>query len=320
MAIRTKLIVNPVSGTDEGLKVLPAINARLRDVGPVDVVLTIGPGDATDAARRAVEEGYDRVVSAGGDGTLNETLNGVASVRGGLDAVAIGVIPVGTGNDFATALGIPQDAEAAAAMLVDAAPRHVDVWKVNDRCFLNVSGGGFIAEVSDAVDTRLKTVAGRLAYIIGGIQVIWSYDALRARITFPRGAMSTPDLGASTDPAAVNVERVDALDIEDLYAFAACNAPLIGGGHVIGPLARVDDGQLDLCLIRASSLADFLAVLRQVPGGDHVQDARVSYVRAPAIDLAFDRRIKINTDGQVLESDRCSYAFAGRVRFLSPPA
>ncbi len=107
--------------------------------------------------------------------------------------------------------------------------------------------------------------------------------------------------------------------MEDLYAFAACNAPLIGGGYVIGPLARVDDGQLDLCLIRASSLTDFLAVLRQVPGGDHVQDARVSYVRAPAIELSFDRRIKINIDGQVLESDRVTYSLAGRARILAPP-
>lgn len=316
---RTKLIVNPVSGTDEGLKVLPAINARLREAGPVDVVLTIGPGDATDAARRAVEEGYERIVSAGGDGTLNETLNGIASVAGGLEAVALGVIPIGTGNDFATTLGIPQDAEAAAAMLIDTAPRLVDVWLVNDRYFLNVSGGGFIAEVSDAVDTRLKTVAGKLAYIIGGVQVMWSYDALRARVTFPRGAMCVPDLGASTDPVAVNVERVEDFDTDDLYAFAACNAPLIGGGYVIGPLARVDDGQLDLCLIRASSLTDFLAVLRQVPGGDHVQDARVSYVRAPAIELSFDRQIKINTDGQVLESDRATYSLAGRARILAPP-
>jgi diacylglycerol kinase (ATP) len=320
--MKTKLIVNPVSGTDEGLKLLPAINARLREAGPVDVVLTIGPGDATDAARRAVEEGYERIVSAGGDGTLNETLNGIASVAGGLEAVALGVIPIGTGNDFATTLGIPQDAEAAAAMLIDAAfaPRPVDVWRLNDRYFLNVSGGGFIAEVSDAVDTRLKTVAGKLAYIIGGVQVMWSYDALRVRVTFPRGAMSVPDLGASSDPSAINVERFEDFDADDLYAFAACNAPLIGGGYVIGPLARVDDGQLDLCLIRASSLTDFLAVLRQVPGGDHVQDARVSYVRAPAIELSFDRRIKINTDGQVMESDRATYSLAGRARILAPPA
>jgi diacylglycerol kinase (ATP) len=284
-------------------------------------VLTIGPGDATEAARRAVEEGYERIVSAGGDGTLNETLNGVASVEGGLEAVAIGVIPVGTGNDFATAIGIPQDAEAAAAMLIDSAsaPRPVDVWRVNDRCFVNVSGGGFIAEVSDAVDTRLKTVAGKLAYLIGGVQVIWTYDALRARLKFPRGAMYVPDLGASSDPAAVNVQRFEDFEMDDLYAFAACNAPLIGGGHVIGPLARIDDGQLDLCLIRASSLTEFLAVLRQVPGGDHVQDARVSYVRAPAIELVFDRPIKINTDGQVLESDRATYSLAGRARILMPP-
>ncbi len=64
---------------------------------------------------------------------------------------------------------------------------------------------------------------------------MWSYDALRARVTFPRGAMCVPDLGASTDPAAINVERVEDFDAADLYAFAACNAPLIGGGHVIGP-------------------------------------------------------------------------------------
>jgi diacylglycerol kinase (ATP) len=317
--MKTKLIVNPVSGTDEGLKVLPAINARLREAGPVDVVLTIGPGDATDAARRAVEEGYERVVSAGGDGTLNEALNGIASVEGGLDAVTLGVIPIGTGNDFATALGLPQDAEAAAAMLLEATPRAVDVWRVNDRCFVNVSGGGFLAEVSDAVDTRLKTVAGKLAYLIGGVQVMWSHDPMRARVAFPRGGMRVTDLGASTDPAAVNVERVEDFGVEDLYAFAACNAPLMGGGHVIGPLARMDDGQLDLCLIRAASMTEFLAVLRQVPGGDHVQDARVIYVRAPAIELSFDRRIKINTDGQVLESDRCSYALIGRARILAPP-
>jgi diacylglycerol kinase (ATP) len=204
------------------------------------------------------------------------------------------------------------------AVADNATPRHVDVWRLNDRCFVNVSGGGFLAEVSDAVDTRLKTVAGKLAYIIGGVQVMWSYDALRARITFPRGAMHVPDLGASSEPEAIHVKRFDDLDVEDLYAFAACNAPLMGGGHVIGPLARMDDGQLDLCLIRAASLTDFLAVLRQVPGGDHVQDARVSYVRAPAIELQFDRRIKINTDGQVLEGDRATYSLAGRARILAP--
>lgn len=320
-SLRTKLIVNPVSGTDEGLTLLPAINARLREAGPVDVVLTVGPGDATEAARRAVEEGYERIVSAGGDGTLNETLNGIASVDGGLEAVTLGIIPIGTGNDFATTMGIPKEAEAAAALLIDsaAAPSPVDVWRLNDRCFVNVSGGGFIAEVSDAVDTRLKSIAGKLAYIIGGVQVIWSYDALKARVTFPRGAMCVPELGASADPAAGSVERIEDFEADDLYAFAACNAPLIGGGHVIGPLARVDDGLLDLCVIRASSLTDFLAVLRQVPGGDHVQDARVSYVRAPAIALHFDRRIKINTDGQVLESDSATYSLAGRVRVLAPP-
>jgi diacylglycerol kinase (ATP) len=309
--MRTKLIVNPVSGRDQALDVLPAVNAQLRRAGPVDIALTVGPDDAVDAARRAVVEGYERVVAGGGDGTLNEVLNGVASAPGGLDAIMLGVIPLGTGNDFATTLGMPEDAEAAAAALVDGAtPRQVDVWRANDRCFVNVSGGGFLAEVSDAVDTRLKTIAGKLAYLIGGVQAIWRYDPLRARVSFPLEAQNLAD-SATVAPT---------VDLENVYAFAACNAPVMGGGHVIAPLARLDDGQLDLCVIRAASLPDFIDVLRQVPGGEHVYDERVVYVRAPTAELTFERRGLINTDGQVLEADRCTYTLAGRAQFLVPGA
>jgi diacylglycerol kinase (ATP) len=311
--VRTKLIVNPVSGRDGALDVLVDVNAALRATGPVDIVLTVEPGDAERAAQRALEEGYARVVAVGGDGTLNEVLNGVAagqdrSRNSGLDAVVIGVIPLGTGNDFANTLGMPEDPAAAAAALATGVTRDVDVWRVNNRCFVNVSGGGFLADVSDAVDTRLKTLAGKLAYLIGGVQTIWRYDPLRARVRFPQGAISVVNADAVPLDAAV----------DEIYAFAACNAPLVGGGHVIGPLAQPDDGQLDVCVIRAASVADFVDVLRQIPSGDHVYDARVVYVRTPAVEFAFDRSIKINTDGQVLEAAGATYTFAGKVRFLVP--
>src|SRR5688500_15079958 len=98
--MRIKLIVNPASGGETALDHLPAINARLRAAGDVDIVLTIGDGDGVEAGRRAATEGYERLFVAGGDGTLNEVVNGLAQVEGALARIALGVVPLGTGNDF----------------------------------------------------------------------------------------------------------------------------------------------------------------------------------------------------------------------------
>ena len=160
-SMKSRLIVNPVAGSDEGAEHLPVINARLRTmVDHLDIVMTTGEGDATRAASQAVAEGYGTIFVAGGDGTLNQALNGVASVPGGLARTIIGVIPIGTGNDFARALGFADDIEDTLDLLASSTPAAIDVGVVNGHHFLNVSAGGFIAEVSDAVDARMKSVAG----------------------------------------------------------------------------------------------------------------------------------------------------------------
>jgi diacylglycerol kinase (ATP) len=295
--MRIKLIVNPASGGETALDHLPAINARLRAAGDVDIVLTTGDGDGVEAGRRAATEGYDRLFVAGGDGTLNEVLNGVTQVDGALGRMVLGVVPLGTGNDFATAIGVPDAPEAAVEALLAGTAMPVDVGRVNDRCFLNVSAGGFIADVSDAVRPQLKTVLGKLAYLVGGAQVLLDYAPLAVRVT--QGA----------------ARPVDA----SLLAFAVCNSRLIGGGRLIAPHAIVDDGWLDVCLIHAMPTLEFIALLRRVSSGEHVEDARVTYFRTQALDLAFVRPIRINTDGQVLEADRCRYeVLPGAARVLMP--
>src|SRR5204863_3998868 len=90
-----------------------------------------------------------------------------------------------------------------------------------------------------------------------------------------------------------------------LLAFAVCNSRLIGGGRLIAPHAVADDGWLDVCLIHAMPALEFVALLRRVSSGDHVDDDRVTYFRTQGLELVFDRVIRINTDGQVLEADRC---------------
>ena len=296
--MKSKLIVNPMAGTDAAPDHLAMMNQRLRQrIGRLDIVITISEADASETARQAVEDGYDHLFVAGGDGTLNEALNGVARVDGGLDAVTFGVIPLGTGNDFATALGLPEDIEAAIDLLLEGEAVLVDVGRLNDRYFVNVSAGGFLAEVSDAVNPRLKTLAGKLAYLIGGAQVLLEYEPVRAHLRLEGG-------GATPEGMA-------------LYAFAVCNSRLVGGGRLIAPDALIDDGELDVCLIQAMPTLEFLTLLRRVSEGDHVDDDRVAYFRTRELELNFDRPIKVNTDGQVLEADRCWYRIMPRAaRFL----
>src|SRR3712207_4368253 len=118
--MKSRLIVNPVSGTDAAPDYLQQINEQLREaVGHLDIVMTVAPGDALDSAERAAREGCDRLFVAGGDGTLNEVLNGVAKVEGALASTTFGLIPLGTGNDFAQALGLPEDVSEAVRILLE---------------------------------------------------------------------------------------------------------------------------------------------------------------------------------------------------------
>lgn len=295
--MRTKLILNPVAGKDTAHDDLTLINARLRSrTGSLDIVLTIGPGDAEALARQAVQEGYDHLFVAGGDGTLNEAINGVASVADGLTRVTFGIIPRGTGNDFASAIGIPAAAEEAIATLLQAPVVPVDLGRMNERYFVNVSSGGFLAAASVATSERLKTLTGRLAYLIGGAQALLDYEPVRTRVV-------------------LEDESFEA----SLYAFAVCNAPLVGGGRLIAPEAVIDDGLFDVCLIHAMPTVDFVGLLASVSAGEHVHDERVDYIRTSHLTLEFERAIPLNTDGQIFEGIRCEYRLLPRaVRFLIP--
>ena len=275
------------------------MNERLREhVGALDIVMTVAEGDAARAAAAAVRDGYDHLFVAGGDGTLNEAVNGVGATPGGFDTVTFAVIPLGTGNDFATALGIPSDIGDALSAIVHGRTVAVDVGRLNDRYFINVSAGGFIAEVSEAVDPKLKTLAGKLAYLIGGAQVLFSHEPVAARVRTSTG------------------RDADVM----LTLFAVCNSRLIGGGRLIAPDASIDDGLFDVCLIEEMPTIDFLALLRRVANGEHVADDRVDYFRTPDVELTFARPTKVNTDGEVLEATSCRYQLRPAALQIIAPA
>lgn len=289
--LKARLIANPVSGTDRASDELLALNERLRPaVGDLDIVLTVAKGDAAHAAEQAVRDGYDHLFVAGGDGTLNEVVNGVAAVDGGLRRVTFGLLPLGTGNDFAHAIGVPENLDAAVEVLARGAVAEIDVATLNNRRFINVSAGGFVAEASDAVDPGLKSVAGKLAYLIGGAGALLDHE--------PHDFTVTVDDRAPFD---VNASL-----------FAVCNSRLVGGGRLIAPYAIVDDGELDICIVEGMKTLELASLLAKVSAGDHVRDERVRYLRGRAIEIRSNRPFKVNTDGEVIETTLCRYSIASR--------
>ena len=281
---RARVILNPSSGRERGPEYIALLSERITPrYGQVEMAVTTGDGDAERYAVAAVADGCDALFVAGGDGTLNEVMNGLAAA-GLLDDIVVGVVPLGTGNDFAAALGIPNEVEGALDVLLSGRERRIDLGEVNGRVFMNTSGGGFIAEASVAVTPQLKTITGRLAYLIGGAQALMEFEPVRATVT----------LGPGAAPLTYG-----------LYAFAVCNSRLIGGGRLIAPHAVLDDGLLDVCLIEEMSALEFVRLARKVAGGDHVNDPRVVYMQSASAVIELEREIRVNTDGEVFEGRRC---------------
>lgn len=138
---------------------------------------TTGEGDAIQAAKAATERGFDLIVAAGGDGTINEVVNGIAELD---NRPQLAVIPVGTTNDFARAIGIPlNNVIAAVDVILEGAPMKIDIGKVNDHYFINIAGGGRLTELTYEVPSKLKTMVGQLAYYLKEWKCYHPYALLR---------------------------------------------------------------------------------------------------------------------------------------------
>ena len=293
--MRARLIANPQAGADRAPSYIPLINEKLRTiVQDLDITISTGVDDAQRAAARAADERCDALYVAGGDGTLNAVLRGLAS-RNVEGAMPIGLIPLGTGNDFAKALGLGEEPEAALDSLLDARVIDVDLGQLNDRPFANTSAGGFIADVSENVTETLKNTTGKLAYLVGGARALLGTEPFSARLRME-------DQDRHTQPVSV-------LDVQ---LFAVCNARFIGGGYPIAPEALIDDGLLDVLVVPRMPLLDFVGVLQRISAGQHSDDPSVMHFRSPAFEMEFDRQVRVNTDGEVLDADRCRYTVRRR--------
>ncbi len=282
--MRILLIINPTAGQDWkriGVDPVQVISEYFSGAGhELDVRETTGRGDATVAARKAAEDGYDMVIAAGGDGTVNEVVNGLVSSQ-----VIFSLIPLGTENVLAKEMGIPFNIHRACEFIDRAKVRRVDVGKVKDRYFLSFAGIGLDAHAASEVPSKLKETLGSLAFFITGLRMAWKYRkaAPRARIT----------INGKTENIA-------------FWLIIVGNISSYGWKVKVTPKASMNDGLLDVCVFPKKS---YLGVIRQVMSafiGVHLKLPEIKYYKASRIEIRTKPKVLVETDGEVMGWTPCS--------------
>jgi YegS/Rv2252/BmrU family lipid kinase len=265
-------IVNPVAGKKNAARHVPRIEQTTKDMGyEAAIYITDRPGDAVEKTAEAVREGCDVVVAVGGDGTVNEVVNGLDGI-----SVVMGVIPAGSGNDFSRTLRIPQDFEGALDCILKGRTRTVDVGTVNGKRFVNVASIGFDTQVVMETNRIKKRIPGPLAYVLGVFKALTGYKAFD-----------------------IELETKDNIIRKRAALVAVANGMFYGGGMKIAPRAVVDDGLFDVCLVEDMRRLRILRLFPIIYSGRHLLRPEVKYFRTTRI------RIEclggyINSDGEII--------------------
>ena len=277
MRPRLRLIYNPSAGKEAFRPRLPNVLQILEDAGfEVSAYATKEAGDATAEAERAAQDGFAYVVACGGDGTVHEVVNGLARCS---RRPALGVIPAGTTNDLARALKIPFRIERAARMIARRPLMPLDLGRLTaesgDRYFVNIAACGQIAEITYDVPSRMKTVLGQLAYVMKGLERL-------------PGLRPTP-LRVQTDTRSYDGEAMLCL---------VTNSRSVGGFERIAPSASVNDGLLDVLIVKPTNLGDLIRLISAALRGEHIGDERIEYFHARTIQISSSERVDLNIDGE----------------------
>jgi diacylglycerol kinase (ATP) len=270
------IIVNPTAGGGRAARLVPSIRERFAR-GAATVVVTTRAGEAEELAARAAADGVERVVAVGGDGTVQEVVNGLL-LEDGQDT-GIGIVPVGTGNDLARSLGLPRRIEEAWSVAIGPATRRIDVARARcgerTRWFASAGGIGFDAQVAAAMATRSGWQRGRAGYLLTTLSELRRFSNRRVRLTLDDG---------TAEHAVLFV--------------AIANGAYYGGGMRIAPDAATDDGALDVCIVGDISR---MTAIRQLPNlyrGTHVNHPAVAIARARRVTIEGGPETLVHLDGE----------------------
>ncbi|MGD3155921.1 diacylglycerol kinase [Staphylococcus warneri] len=273
MRKRARIIYNPTSGKELFKRMLPDVLIKLEKAGyETSAYATEREGDATLEAERALKQQYDILIVAGGDGTLNEVVNGIAEQP---NRPKLGVIPMGTVNDFGRALHLPNDIMGALHVIIEGHSTKVDIGKMNNRYFINLAAGGQLTQVSYETPSKLKSIVGSFAYYIKGFEMLPQMKAVDLRIEYDD-----------------KVFQGEAL----LFLLGLTNS--MAGFEKLVPDAKLDDGYYTLIIVEKANLAELGHIMTLASRGEHTKHPKVIYEKAKSINISSYTEMQLNVDGE----------------------
>lgn len=267
-------LINPAAGKGGSIKIWREIKRKIDDAGlEYGYKFTAAPKDATHIAKAAAAEKIDILAVLGGDGTLQEAVNGLVGSE-----TSLAILPAGTGNDFAKTLKIPKDVGMMTKILLKPEKKRIDLLKCNEKYLINMAGTGFDAEVAANVNKK-KCLKGELAYLSAILQTLAVYRPYDIEIIID---------GVKTR--------------ENITLIAVGNGQYIGGGIHMLPNAQIDDGLLDICVIKKTTKFEALLTLPQVYAGRHITHPKCRFFKGREVIINVmqnEPKVFSQVDGQV---------------------
>ena len=282
--MKTKIILNPVAGRGYSAKAEPEICKFLKNEGvDFDLVHTERNGHAIELAEQAINDGFEIVVAAGGDGTTNEVINGLMTASGGKEASGmLGLIATGSGSDFTYNVGIPGDIHEACRRIARGRTRMVDLGKLTlhdekPRYFDNQLGIGFDGVVTVEA-MKFKRLRGMALYLPVVLKTIFlTNKATNVKIEYDDQVLELPTIQISV-----------------------VNAPREGGGFYMAPEAQLDDGYFDLCILNEIGKLSMMGLVPKFMSGTHVEHKATTMARAKKVTITSEDNLVAHYDGELL--------------------
>ena len=280
---KVKVILNPMADMGNAWKVANDLRPILNEYGNADWSGTVYPTHATELARQAGEQGYDMIIAMGGDGTVHEVVNGIMQLSENQRPI-LGIVPVGSGNDFAHAIGIPMRSDHALDHALKGEPSTIDLGLMTtengrQEYFDNTLGIGFDTIVTIRAH-KLRLLRGFSMYLTAVMQTIFM----------------------NNDPVKMQIEADDKKWEQSNLMLTLCNGPREGGGFLVAPDAKVDDGLFHYAMIVNVSRLMMLRIVPEVMKGTHGKFKEVTLGSCRKMSLTADLPMYIHADGEIYTS------------------
>lgn len=268
---KVKFIYNPYSGEQSIVNNLDKVIRMHQEKNLTIVPFSIIKGQGVEKALEDIDDSYEYILLAGGDGTIDSVVNALKLKN--ID-LPIGILPVGTANDFAKFLGLPANIEECLAQILELQPKAVDLGKVNDKYFINVLSTGLFTDISQKTEEHLKNTIGKLAYYIKGIEELHKFRKISVKVTTEEKIYDDP-----------------------IYLMLVFNGRTAGNFN-LATRAEVDDGLLDVVIFKAFNIPEIVPMFIRILRGEHLNDPRIEFFKTDRLLIETNEDIVSDIDGE----------------------